>query len=206
MRMRFALPILLFAAAVPAEAQSSGPVYHGTGYDVVLPGRYGPAESTSTDDGDTHGQVSVFTNDESLLFVARYSSVDFQEDTSLATRRALLQISRVAMLHQAGKDLTLDGDPRDVERGDRFGVRISVTVPDDSTGQLLHGVTEVSIAREGPVELWMVMYLDRRAGRGVPTGERVLDSFRITGAPPEETAFQGRGFRELTDPKAKPRP
>lgn len=205
MRIRFTLPILVFAATAPAAAQSTTPVYHGMGYDIVLPARYKPAETTSSGDGDSRQQISVFANDESALFVGRFSSNDLQ-DTSLATRRAFLQISRVAMLNEAAKDVTLDGDPRDVERGDRIGVRISVTMPDDRTGQLRHGVMEMSVTREGPLELWMVMYLDSRDGRGVSTGEQVLESFRITGAPAEEQAFQGRGFRELTDRNAKPRP
>ena len=204
MRVRSTLSIFLFAAAAPATAQTPAPVYHGTGYDVVLPARYEPAETTSGDHGDNREQVSVFRNEQSVLFVGRFSSGDLQ-DTSIATRRAFLQISRVALLEEAGKDVALDGEPRDLERGDRIGMRITVTVPDDSTGELMHGVTEVSIAREGPLELWMVMYLDRRADRALSTAERVLDSFHITGAAPEEEAL-GRGFMELTDPKAKPRP
>ena len=34
----------------------------------------------------------------------------------------------------------------------------------------------------------------------------MLEAFSITGDPPEEQAFQGHGFRELADPKVKPRP
>jgi hypothetical protein len=204
MRVCITLPILLLAAASPAAAQSPAPVYHGTGYDVVLPARYKPAETTSSADGDSRQQVSVFTNEQSVLFVGRFSSTELQ-DTALATRRALLQISRATLLHAGGKDVTLDGDLRDFERGDRIGLRVPVTMLDDA-GRPMHGVTEMSVARGGPLELWMVMYLDSREGRGVSTGERVLDSFRITGAPPEEQAFQGRGFMELSDPKAKPRP
>jgi hypothetical protein len=203
MRVRFTLPILLLAAASPVAAQSSGPVYHGAGFDVVLPAQYKPAETTSQATRDYRIQMSMFADDESALVVGRFISVAIR-DTSLASRRALLQLTRAGMLQAAGENVAMEGDPRDFERDDRLGIRVPVRIQGEH--EAVHGVTEMSVAREGGLELWLVMYMDKRSGKGVSTGERVLDSFRITGAPPEEAAFQGRGSQEMTDPKAKPQP
>ena len=113
----------------------------------------------------------------------------------MATRRAMLQLARVGMM-QASGDVTLLGDLRDIQRDDRLGMRVAVSMPPDKERNFtMYGIAEMSIARQGNPELWMVMVMDRRrdAGTGV-AGERVLDSFRL--ADPAVAGNVIRGFQE----------
>ncbi|HEX6746918.1 MAG TPA: hypothetical protein VF092_06440 [Longimicrobium sp.] len=159
-------------------------------------------------------QTFAFVADEQgegvVVLHVRFTMTD---DTTFATRRAMLQLARVGMLQAAG-EVTPQGEPREFERGDRVGLRIPIRIEQgetcgcDGPG---YGVAELSVAREGGPEMWMVMYVGTHGGPAASSaaGERMLDTFRLTAAQEAaegDEAVRGRGFVELTDIKAKPRP
>jgi hypothetical protein len=186
MRIRFALAFVLSAAAAPAYGQRPGPVYHGAGYDIVLPARCRLAQTESKPANGYRMQMYAFKSENAFVIVERFNSLAIP-DTSLATRRAMLQFARVAVLGKAA-EITPEGEPSDFERGDRLGLRLPVRMPArDTNDGNVHGTVEVSVARNGEIEMWMVMVFDRRhTAATAAAGERVLDSFSLTHAPPAE--------------------
>ncbi|HET7231250.1 MAG TPA: hypothetical protein VFJ16_14675 [Longimicrobium sp.] len=194
MRNQLALAFVLAAAAAPAHAQRPLPVYHGEGYDIVLPAKCRPAVTESSREDGDRTRTYLFGGENTFVVVVRYAMAEIS-DTSMATRRAMLQLARVGMM-QASGDVTLLGDLRDIQRDDRLGMRVAVSMPPDKERNFtMYGIAEMSIARQGNPELWMVMVMDRRrdAGTGV-AGERVLDSFRL--ADPAVAGNVIRGFQE----------
>jgi len=196
MRNYIALAFAVFAFAAPLQGQRGQPVYHGDGFDIVLPSECKPAGTqteSSAKDG-YHMRMSLFGNDKRAVVVARFG-IEEISDTTLATRRAMLQLMRVGML-QASGEMTMTGEMREFERGDRVGWRVPVSVqPDGEREFTAYGTAEMSVARQGRLEMWMVFYLDHR--QDAAAGERVLDSFRLTDAEPGQA--EARGFRILEE-------
>ena len=63
-------------------------------------------------------------------------------------------------------------------------MRIPVSLPPEKGRSFTyHGITEMSVARRGSLDLWVVMVVDRRrSAAATSAGERVLDSFTLTDA------------------------
>lgn len=194
MRTYFALAFLAITVASPVHGQRAEPVYHGAGYDIVLPARCRLASSESRPANGYQMQMYVFEGANAFVFVQRFNSLEIP-DTSLATRRAMLQFARVGMLRASGR-ITPRGEPADFERGDRLGMRLPVRMTLGNTKEgAVDGTVELSVARRGDLSMWMVMVFDRRRNATAALGERVLDSFSITDAAPVEaeagTTFGG---------------
>ena len=185
MRNHLALAFVLAAAAVPAHAQRPQPVYHGNGYDIALPGRCTPAGTKSGIEARYRTEMSMFDCGGTLVLVGHFSWREI-EDTTLTTRRAMLQLVQSGMLHSSSAEVTVVGQPLEFERADRVGTRLSVSmVPERNRDETFYGTAEVSVARGGGLELWMVLFMGPKhdAATGA-AAERVLDSFHLTGAPP----------------------
>ncbi|HYH78983.1 MAG TPA: hypothetical protein VEX86_04280 [Longimicrobium sp.] len=180
MRNYFALAFVLSAAAAPLDAQSARPAHCGEGYEIVLPARSVAGSTESESNGRIASRMSMFANENTLVIVGRMTALEIA-DTTLATRRSMLQLGRVGMLGKAGESATF-GEPRDFEDDDRVGVRIPVSLPPEKGRSFTyHGIAEMSVARRGSLDLWVVMVFDRRRGAAATAaGERVLDSFTLT--------------------------
>ncbi|HSU16097.1 hypothetical protein [Longimicrobium sp.] len=179
MRIRIALALALCAAAAPLHAQRGDSVYHGAGYDLVLPARY---RFLSTRDAAGNGyqlRTYVFGNNAGAVMVLRMGLSRELNDTSIATRRAVLQIMRAAMLQAAG-NMRLDGEPAEIVRDDRVTLRTPVVFAAD--GRQVRTQMDLSVSRQGPVVAWMVLAVRVRPGpRDEEIAARALDSFRVTG-------------------------
>jgi hypothetical protein len=188
MRNYIALAFLAVTTAAPAAAQRPQPVYHGAGYDIVLPARCRLTKTQTRPADGYETELYGFESDNAVVVVERVNMNRLGiADTTLATRRAMLQLARVGMVGRLGR-ITIQGEPADFERGDRFGLRLAVSVPPkDRTENTVYGTVELSIARQGDPHMWVVMYLDRRRGAAnASAGERLLESFSLTHAAPTE--------------------
>jgi hypothetical protein len=208
MRTYFALAFLMAATAAPVHGQRAQPVHHGDGYEIALPARCTPIRTESKTRNRFQVQIYSFGNENTVVVVERIHSLEVP-DTSMATRRAMLQLLRVGMLNASG-EVTVLGEPRDFESGDRLGVRIPVSIsPDDAKDDPIHGTVEISVRREGELEMWTVMVLDRRRNASTAAAsERVLDSFRLTAARPlvaeKESDGEQKGSARGAALKAEP--
>jgi hypothetical protein len=195
MRIHLALAILTFAAAAPVHAQRGPEVHRGDGYQIVLPAKCSPmpiSEARALASSD-HAETQLMAVGQHTLVMVIAGRVDEIQDTTMATRRAMLHLARAGMLHAASGDAAVIGEAREFERDDRVGVRISVTLPPDRGRNFaLHGTAELSVARRGGAEIWVVMVFDERDNPATrATAERVLDSFRLTEAAPRRIAEKG---------------
>jgi hypothetical protein len=212
MRTCFALTFLMAAAAAPVHGQRAQPVHRGDGYEIVLPTKCRPVPAeelgarSSEDDIET---PLVAAGENTLVMVMRRGFDEIGDDTTLATRRAMLHLARVGILRAASSRMAVAGEPREFERDDRVGIRIPVTMPAKDGGPTVHGTAEVSVARRGEAVLWVVMVFDRRRDATVAAaGERVLDSFHLTEAAPsvaeKESDGELKGFARGTALQTEP--
>jgi hypothetical protein len=178
MRTRIILALALCAAAAPLHAQKDGPVYHGAGYEVVLPARYRLINTRNTvRDGQPMSTV-VFGNGDGMVMVIR-SALPHVDDTTLVTRRAMLQLARAGM-QQAGDGMRLDGEPADILRDDRVTLRVPIVF--ENKGESVRGTADISVSRRGRPVLWVLIAVHQGGGRrGGAAGARALDTFRLTG-------------------------
>lgn len=211
MRIPFALAVVTFAMAAPVHAQRGPEVHRGDGYEIGLPAKARPmatSQSRSLASGGRAEMQLLAVNQNTVVMVMR-SYVEELQDTTMATRRAMLHLARVGMLRAASDEADLTGEPQEFEVGDRVGVRIPITVrPGRGRNFTLRGTAEVSVARQGEAVIWMVMVIDQRDDSGARAGvDRVLASFRLTEAAPriaERSPAERKGSAEASDLAAKP--
>lgn len=193
MRIRIALALALCAAAAPLHAQP-GSAYHGPGYDLMLPARYEFMTSLNTVQNGQPMTLYLFGSDAGGLMVIRANLPATLSDTSMATRRAMLQLVRAGML-QARGDVRLEGEPLEIVKDDRITLRTPITMVQQ--GESLRGTADVSVSRRGSPSVWVLIAFQREAGDyDENVAKRALDSFRVTGEdasalPPEEPARTG---------------
>jgi hypothetical protein len=179
MRTRIALALALCAAAAPLHAQKADSVYHGAGYDVVLPARYRFVNSTDGEREGVNYRMYIFGNDAGGVLVIRMEPRQQIGDTSIATRRAVLQLMRAGMMEAAG-EMRMTGEPVEIVRDDRVTLRSPVVAT--ANGQTMRTTIDISVSRRGPVSMWMVMPMrEHPTPRGDAIGLRALDSFSLTG-------------------------
>ncbi len=185
MRTHLAIALALCAAlAAPAGAQNA---FAGRGFLIALPYGY-PAMEEQVDEDEDGGGIETFVSarDDKSIVMVMHVPVDEQiNDTTLATRRALLQLARAGM-DQAQADMRITGEPREVVHEDRVALRMPVKMEADD--QVLLGRAEVSVPRRGDVAVWMIAVMSTAAGAELhATAERVMNSFRLSGPmPPPE--------------------
>ncbi|HEX8693128.1 MAG TPA: hypothetical protein VF746_11950 [Longimicrobium sp.] len=116
---------------------------------------------------------------------ARRAFMQAMGDTSLATRRAGLEL--LQSLFVRGDDwIRLEGDGREIVTEDRVARRSPVTVDLDRAS--LHGIADISVPRQGGLEVWMVLYAAvERTPAVEAAAARMLDSFRVKPAPADAT-------------------
>lgn len=196
--MRTCLALAFAFAAAPLHGQRAQPVYHGQGYDITFPGRCTAGGMKSGMEDGFRSEMATFACDNTVVIIGRYGSREV-EDTTLATRRAMLQLARVGMLHGSAADVTVLSE-REFERGDRVGTRMSVRMkPDEEGEEAFYGTAEISVARAGGLALWIVLYLapGKNAATG-PAADRALDSFHLTDVPAVAVERGAeRGFIEM---------
>ncbi|HEX8246116.1 MAG TPA: hypothetical protein VF541_21560 [Longimicrobium sp.] len=179
MRIHLALALLLCAAATPLRAQDADSVFHGGSFDVVLPAGYPPMLAEPEEEQENGDKMEMYVSprgDDGVVMVLRAGVEPTLNDTALATRRAFLQIARAGMM-QAKADMRPLAEPREVLRDDRVGLRMPVAM--ENNGDSLRGSVEMSVPRQGPLAVWLVMSFTGRDA----SDERVMDSFRLTGGP-----------------------
>ncbi|HEX8903661.1 MAG TPA: hypothetical protein VF771_02325, partial [Longimicrobiaceae bacterium] len=173
----------LSAIAAPLGAQAADSVYDGGAFAITLPRGYPPMEvGSQMRNGQEFATYSSTKGDKSMVLVLRADIPQTITDTSLATRRAFLQLARAGIGQQ--NTMRMTGEPRELLQDDRVALRIPMAM--ESEGEKVAGATEVSVPRRGPVTMWMVMVFSRETGASsaIPAAvERVLDSFRLTGEP-----------------------
>jgi hypothetical protein len=185
MRTHLALAATLLAvAAAPARAQGGAPPFHGNGFDIVLPPGYPPMVTQHTSEEGRDMEVFISSKGENSALIVFHTGMEDvgMNDTTLATRRALLQLARSGMDGAQG-DMRITGEPEEVTRDDRVAIRMPVKM--DVQGQPATGWAEVSIPRRGPVGMWMVMMASVTPGAADRKAvTEVMDSFRLTGDGP----------------------
>ena len=205
MRNRIALALALCAAAAPLHAQRADSVYHGPGYDLVLPARYRYITSHDRVEEGERIRAYVFGSSGGALVVVRLEPGTQLTDTSLVTRRAVLQIMHAATVQKAG-DMRLTGEPVEIVRDDRVTLRAPVVMARD--GVTVRGTVDLSVARRGPVVVWMVTAVREHPGpRDEETARRTLDSFALTGAGDpalDDGVIVEAGTKRVDDLDAKP--
>lgn len=177
MRARIlAAVITATVAAAPSYAQGAGIVYRGDGYEVVLPSGCEVLPWSATG-ADTKTQPIDCGGRLRAVFVTRVNPPG-APDSARATRVAAFKGSRQGMIDEFGDPGALSAGT-EFERPDRVGWRMDVHM--DGKFGSLRGIAEVSFARGDNRRGWMVVYLDRTPdAETTATGERILDSFRIT--------------------------
>lgn len=178
MRTRIALALALCAAAAPLHAQKADSVYHRSGYALSLPVRYRFMESNNGERQGVQFRMDIFGNQSGAVLVIRMETRQQISDTSIATRRAVLQLLRAGMMEAAG-EMRMTGDPTEIVRDDRLTMRAPVVLT--THGETIHTTVDVSVARRGPMVMWMVMPVSERSTpQSTAVGQRALDSFSLT--------------------------
>lgn len=185
MRARILAAVIATAsAAIPSYAQGPGELYRGDGYEVVLPSGCEVLPWRATH-ADTETQPIDCGGRLRAVLVNRIRPTGVP-DSARATRVVVFNSYRRGMVEVFGDPDALSAGT-EFERPDRVGWRMAVQMDGDSGS--LRGIVEVSFARGDNRRAWNVMYLDRTPdAETAATGERIIDSFRITGGdgPPAE--------------------
>jgi hypothetical protein len=115
-------------------------------------------------------------------------------DTSLATRRALLESTRAPLAQNASRVVVLGTQTREIVTENRVTLRSSATLHIDNDLSLV-GTADASMPCRGAGEFWIVIYATKtRTPESDAIAARMLDTFRLTGGPTTvETTPPGGG-------------
>lgn len=178
MRTRIALALALCAAAAPLHAQKADSVYHRAGYELSLPVRYRFMESNNGERQGIQFRIDIFGNQSGAVLVIRMEPRQQVRDTSIATRRAVLQLMRAGMMEAAG-EMRVSGEVSEIIRDDRLTLRAPVVLT--TRGETVNTTVDMSVARRGAMIMWMVMPVrEQSSARGDEIAQRALDSFALT--------------------------
>jgi hypothetical protein len=178
MRIRIALALALCAAAAPLHAQKADSVRHGAGYELTLPAGYRFMESNNGVRQGVQFRMDIFGNNTGAVLVIRMETRQQISDTSIATRRAVLQIMRAGMMEAAG-EMRVSGEVSEIVRDDRLTLRAPVVLT--TRGETINTTVDISVARRGAMIMWMVMPVhEHPTARNEEVARRALDSFSLT--------------------------
>ena len=177
MRASIFAALAILCAAVPSSAQEATKVYRGEGYEVTVPAECEPGVWAATNEFAEMQPIHCGGR-KRVLFVSRVRPMG-EPDTTRAKRVADFADTREGLAEQLGADALSEGT--EFERPDRLGWRMDVRI---SRNQLtFRGRAEVSFDRSDNRRLWIVLFVDRTgAADTMAVADRILDSFRITGA------------------------